>query len=150
MLRWIDDPATWWYELRPHVVYGTLEVRVCDTQTTVREAAAIAAYVHALVAWLVERDEEPESRRVLADRARTGSRPPRHGLDASFADLATGERRPVRDILRERLDALQPVAERLGCAAELAGLSLEANGADRQREAGLDAAAGWLADRFLS
>lgn len=149
MLRWIDDPATWWYELRPHVVHGTLEVRVCDTQTTVQEAAAIAAYVHALVAWLIERDDEPESVecwRIEHNRFAAA----RHGLDASFADVATGERRPVRDILRERLDALQPVAERLGCAAELAGLSLEANGADRQREAGLDAAAGWLADRFLS
>jgi carboxylate-amine ligase len=149
MLRWIQDPQTWWYELRPHVRYGTLELRVCDTQTTVREGAAVAAYVHALVAWLAERDEAPpaaERWRIEHNRFAAA----RHGLDAVFADLATGERRPVRELLHERLEAVRPVAERLGCAAELAGLSLDRNGADRQRQAGPRAAAGWLAERFLS
>ena len=56
----------------------------------------------------------------------------------------------MRDILRERIETLAPVAERLGCASELAGLSLERNGAIRQREVGLAAVTGWLADRFLS
>ena len=95
--------------------------------------AAIAAYVHALVAWLAERHEgldAPERWRIEHNRFAAA----RHGLDASFADLETGERRPVRDILRERLETLAPVAERLGCASELAGLSLERNGAVRQRE----------------
>jgi glutamate---cysteine ligase / carboxylate-amine ligase len=148
MLRWAGDSKTWWFELRPHVVYGTLELRVCDTQTTLREAAAIAAYVHALVAWLAERHGEldvPERWRIEHNRFAAA----RHGLDASFADLKTGERRPVREILSERLEVLAPVAERLGCAAELTSLSLDRNGADRQRAIGLNGVAGWLADRFL-
>jgi hypothetical protein len=45
---------------------------------------------------------------------------------------------------------LAPVAERLGCGEELAGLSLERNGAIDLREVGLEASVGWLADRFLS
>jgi carboxylate-amine ligase len=149
MLRWTGDPKTWWFELRPHVAYGTLELRVCDTQTTVAEAAAIAAYVHALVGWLAERHEAlatPERWRIEHNRFAAA----RHGLDASFTDLETGERRPVRAILRERVETLAPVAERLGCASELAGLSLERNGAVRQREVGLAAVTGWLADRFLA
>ena len=73
----------------------------------------------------------------------------RYGLDATFTDLDTGERRPVRDILAERLDTLAPVAERLGCGEELTSVSLERNGAIRQREAGVNGAVGWLADRFL-
>ncbi len=149
MLRWTGDPKTWWFELRPHVEYGTLELRVCDTQTTVGEAAAIAAYVHALVAWLAESPaatSTPDRWRIEHNRFAAA----RHGLDASFTDLETGERRPVRDILRERVATLAPVAERLGCAAELAGLSLERNGAAQQRGIGLAAVTGWLADRFLS
>jgi carboxylate-amine ligase len=149
MLRWTGDPGTWWFELRPHVAYGTLEVRVCDTQTTVQEAAAIAAYVHALVGWLAERHESlatPERWRIEHNRLAAA----RRGLDASFGDLETGEHRPVRDILRERVETLAPVAARLGCASELAGLSLEHNGASRQRDVGLAAVTGWLADRFLS
>jgi carboxylate-amine ligase len=148
MLRWIEDPKTWWYEVRPHVTYGTLELRVCDAQTTVREAAAIAAYAHALVAWLAERHEVldvPDRWRIEHNRFAAA----RHGLDARFADLSTGERRPVREILHERLETLMPIAADLGCATELSTLSLERNGAVAQREVGLGAVTGWLADRFL-
>jgi carboxylate-amine ligase len=150
MLRWTGDPRQWWYELRPHVTYGTLEVRVCDTQTTVDEAAAVAAFVHALVAWLIERHEAgeqlatAETWRIAENRFAAA----RHGLDAHFADLVTGERQPVRELLHRRLEQLRPVAARIGCAEELAGLSLAANGAIRQREVGLERVTGWLADRF--
>jgi carboxylate-amine ligase len=146
MLAWTGDPKTWWFEVRPHTVYGTLELRVCDTQTTIAEAAGIVAFVHALVAWLADGNGETAERwRIEHNRFAAA----RHGLDAVFTDLTTGVRRPVRDILGERLQSLTPVADRLGCAAELAGLSLERNGAIRQREVGLAAAPGWLADRFL-
>ena len=39
----LDPPAQWWWELRPHVRYGTLEIRVPDTQATVADAEAVAA-----------------------------------------------------------------------------------------------------------
>ena len=151
MLRWTGDPKSWWFELRPHLSFGTLEIRVCDTQTTVREAAAVAAYAHALVAWLLERRGEldsPQSWRIAENRWRAA----RHGLDAQLIDLVTGAPRPVRAILRERLETLTPVAERIGCAGELASAAelIERNGAIRQREIGLERATGWLADRFLS
>ncbi len=48
----MTDPARWWWELRPHVKHGTLEIRVPDSQATVAEAAAIVAVAHALVATL--------------------------------------------------------------------------------------------------
>jgi carboxylate-amine ligase len=148
MLEWAGDTKTWWFEVRPHVTYGTLELRVCDTQSTVDEASAIAAFVHSLVAWLAGRHEElgvPERWKIEHNRFAAA----RYGLDATFADLDTGDCRPVRDILAERLDTLAPVARRLGCAKEFAGLTLERNGAIRLREAGLAGAVGWLADRFL-
>jgi carboxylate-amine ligase len=147
----VPGPSQWWFELRPHPEFGTLEVRVPDTQATVAEAAAIAAVVHALVARLIEhpRDGVPswrieENRWVAA----------RHGLDGSFADLVSGERVAVRERLRVLLDQIEPYAEALGGAAEFAvARSLaEANGADRVRAAAAGdprAAAAWLAERFL-
>ena len=148
MLEWAGDPKTWWFEVRPHVSFGTLELRVCDTQSTLAEAAAIAAYVHALVVWLAERGGGPvhETWRINENRFLAA----RYGLDAELADLDSGVRRPVREILGERLEAIRPVAQRLGCADELAGLSLETNGAIRQRAEGLDGVTRWLADRFLA
>ncbi len=148
MLRWAGDPKTWWFEVRPHVGFGTLELRVCDAQSTLAEAAALAAYVHALVVWLAERGGGPvhEDWRIAENRFLAA----RFGLDAELADLETGVRRPVRDVLAERVEQLRPVAERLGCADELATLSLEANGAIRQRAVGVEGVTRWLADRFLA
>jgi glutamate---cysteine ligase / carboxylate-amine ligase len=140
MLGWVDDPRQWWWELRPHATFGTLELRVCDAQTTVGEAAAVAAFAHAMVAWLASRFDAgevlgaPESWRIAENRWVAA----RDGLDGVFRDVVTGERRPVRDVLRERFEAfgLPP--------------SVEINGAMRQREVG-DArdVARWLCERFV-
>ena len=53
----VPEPRRWWWELRPHPVYGTLEVRVPDAQSTVAEAGAVVALVHTLIAWLSERHD---------------------------------------------------------------------------------------------
>jgi carboxylate-amine ligase len=147
----LPGASQWWYELRPHPAFGTLEVRVPDTQATVAQAAAIAAVAHALVARLVElpRDGMPswrieENRWVAA----------RHGLDGTFADLRTGECVGVRTRLESLLDELEPYAASLGAGAELASARslAEANGADRTRAAAAGdprRAAEWLAGRFL-
>ncbi len=140
MLSWLRDPRQWWWELRPHPTFGTLELRVPDAQTTVGEAAAVVTFAHALVAWLAERFEAgdelgaPNTWRVAENRWVAC----RSGLEGEFADLVTGDRRPVRDVLGERMD-------QIGCE-----LPIQHNGAMRQREVGLGRAAGWLADRFLS
>ena len=82
----------------------------------------------------------------------TASPPRRHGLDAEFADLETGERRPVRDILRERLETLRAG----GRAARLRGASSPGSRSKRERRdpparsRRSSAVTGWLADRFLA
>jgi carboxylate-amine ligase len=152
-VRWAGiEPAQWWWEARLHPDFGTVEVRVPDTQTTVAETGAIAAFVHALVAWLVERHDaneqlgSPPTWRIAQNRWSAC----RHGLDGTMADLVTGEVGPTRERLAALLAKLAPVAERLGCAAELAAVDVEANGAARQREsADAHRVAAWLAARFL-
>ena len=48
-LRWgaragtLPDPRRWWWELRLHPFFGTIEVRVVDTQTTIGETAGNTA-----------------------------------------------------------------------------------------------------------
>jgi carboxylate-amine ligase len=162
-LRWgaasgaVPEPRRWWWELRPHPAYGTLEVRVPDAQATVQDAAAVAAVVHALVAWLRERAlagevlASPDTWRLEENRWRAA----RWGMDAELADPATGAAVPARECLAELLEELHPYAERLGCARELrdaARLGAD-NGAVRQRaiaaERGdLRALTAWLADAY--
>jgi carboxylate-amine ligase len=139
----LPDPARWWWELRPHPRFGTLEVRVPDAQATVDEAVAVAAVVHALVAWVAEDPGRP---------------PPAGDLEADRRAAARhGAGGPFRARLHALLDELAPVARRLGCARELASarrMVAEGGGAGRQRAAfaggGARRAVEDLADRFAA
>lgn len=149
-------PRLWWWELRPHPGFGTIELRVPDQQTTVAASAAVAAVAHSLAAWLAARHDDGEA--LAADPTwkieQNRWSAARHGLAGEMADLDSGDRRPTRERLGALLDALAPTADRLGCARELEdarGLA-SANGAERLRAAaGGDPrrATAWLAERFL-
>ncbi|MDQ3719357.1 MAG: YbdK family carboxylate-amine ligase [Actinomycetota bacterium] len=162
-LRWglasatVPEPRRWWWELRPHPSFGTLELRVPDSQTTLRDAGAIAAVAHSLVGWLAGRHDAGEALEV-ANSWRIGENrwsALRWGVEGSLADLKTGHRRPTRDRLHHLLDELEPAAAELGCVEQLtaARALVERNGASAQREVaagdGARALAGWLAERFL-
>jgi glutamate---cysteine ligase / carboxylate-amine ligase len=143
-LRWggFDDPRRWWWELRLHPMFGTVEVRVPDTQTTVAETAGVAEVAHALVTQLAARHDAGEALPVAEswriDENRWSAC--RHGLGGWMRDLVSGEPRPTRERLSELLDelGLPPALE---------------NGAMRQREVagerGLRGLVEWLADRFV-
>ncbi len=161
-LRWgraagvVPSPGVWWWELRPNAAFGTLELRVPDAQTTVAEAAAVAAVIHSLIGTLAARAEAgeplpcPPTWRIAENRWLAC----RHGVEGTLVDLTTGERRAARERLHELVDELEPAAQRLGCTQELSGARtlVERNGAMRQRAVahnlGLRGLAGWLADRF--
>ena len=161
-LRWgaeagtVPGPSAWWWELRPHLRYGTLELRVPDAQTTLADAGAIAALTQALVAWLAERhdagarDSPVPTWRIEENRWSAC----RHGVECAFADLRSGARRPARECLRSLIDRLEPYAERLGAADALqhARCLVERNGALRQRavaaETGARGVTDWLARQF--
>jgi carboxylate-amine ligase len=161
-LRWgaaagaIPEPGFWWWELRPHPRFGTLELRVPDAQATLADAAAVAAVAHALVVELAERHDARDlgvpapSWRIEENRWSAC----RHGMEGTLADLRSGEPIPTRDHVEALLDRLEPVADRIGAGEGLAEARRLArrNGASRQRtvaiERGPYGLAGWLADRF--
>ncbi len=152
----VPDARRWWWELRPHPAFGTLELRVPDAQATVADAAAVTALFHALAGWLAARHDAGETFTV-ADTWRLEENrwsAARSGMDAELADLSTGARVPAREQLAELVSLLAPAAAELGCAAELATVErLAADpGAARQREVaehgGPRAVAEWLADVY--
>jgi glutamate---cysteine ligase / carboxylate-amine ligase len=156
-VRWRGiDPAQWWWEARLHPAFGTVEVRVPDTQTTVGETAAIAAFVHALVAWLADGNALAVGVAPTWRIAENRWSACRYGLDGAMIDLATGEARPTREAIATVLDQVAPTAEHVGCTDELAAARelVRANGADHQRavaaeRGGLYGLVRWLADSFL-
>jgi glutamate---cysteine ligase / carboxylate-amine ligase len=153
----VPDARRWWWELRAHPAFGTLELRVPDAQTTIEDAGAVAALAHALVGWLAARHDAREPLETAEEWRLEENRwsAARWGMDAALADLSTGERVPARERLSVLLAELAPVAEQLGCAAELAGVERLAarGGAVRQREVAaagdVRAVVAWLADAYV-
>lgn len=151
------DPRRWWWELRLHPGFGTLEFRVPDAQSTIGDAAAVAAVVQALVVWLCER-RRGGRRLSVAPRWRIEENrwlACRDGVRGTMADLETGAPRPTGSLLGELVEALGPVGGRLGTEGDLARASemAEGGGALAQRnvarEVGIDGVARWLSERFL-
>lgn len=162
-LRWgrasgaFSGSHAWWWELRPHPRFGTLEFRVPDGQATVGDAAAVAAVAQALVAWLSERAGRGEHLPVVDAWRIEENRwsACRDGIGGTMADLRTGEVRPTRVLLLELIQTLAPLAARLGSASALEHareLVASGGGAAGQRAAaagtGPVGAARWLAERF--
>jgi carboxylate-amine ligase len=153
----VPHPRRWWWGLRVHPEYGTVEVRVPDAQATVAETAAIASVVQALVAALVARRDEGGPLAVapgwrIEENRRSAAR---FGVAGEMADLDSGEREPTAERLLRLLDDVAPHARRLGCDAALATARamLAAGGpaAAQRRVAargGLRDVVGWLADRY--
>jgi carboxylate-amine ligase len=126
-----------WWDLRPHPDFGTVEFRICDGIPTLREIAALAALAQCLVQWLDERYDagefpRPANEWLIRENKWLASR---HGLDAELIVDDRGQRRPVRELLQELVGALHPVADRLGCRAELDDvLTIAANGPSYVRQ----------------
>ncbi len=152
-LRWgavsgaVPEPRQWWWELRPHVVHGTLELRVPDVQATTGAAEAVARLAHGLVRSLSARYDDgqelgaPPTWRIAENRWNAL----RRGTDGSLADLSTGEATPTRRRLHQLVDELEPFApEGLEPVRKL----VERTGAEELRVAGIDAATTWLVDGF--
>jgi len=142
------DGTHLWWEVRLHPRLGTLEVRVCDQPATAAEAAALAATVQALCAWLAARHDAGEILPVLPRELIEENRwrALRHGLAGDLLDLETGEPEPARERVGRLLATLEPEAARLGSGAAFAQTweLLEHTGSERQRAAAVaGAAVGW-------
>jgi carboxylate-amine ligase len=134
----IPEPTFLWWDARLQPRLGTIEIRIMDAQTRVRDTAALTALVQCLVRReALERpaDREPVAAEVLEENRFLASR---DGMDAKFVDPEAGACLPVADRLEETLHSCAPHAERLRCQRELASVSLLAkhSGALRQRALG--------------
>jgi carboxylate-amine ligase len=120
-----------WWSVRPHFQFGTVEVRICDAQSTVGESEALAGLIVACVAQAARDADEgvpfsdPAPRLIEENMWRAI----RHGLDGRMIDLERAQEYPAAAIA-ERLAAwTEPVRAELGIELSFP----ERNGAQRQR-----------------
>jgi carboxylate-amine ligase len=137
----IPEPTHLWWDVRPQPRFGTVEVRIMDSQTCVGDVAALAALVQAIArleletGWvspaLLTAPEALEENRFLAAR---------DGMGARLIHPERGRLVPATELLAALRHALVPHARALGSRSELARLDelRRRTGADRQRAAAED------------
>jgi carboxylate-amine ligase len=121
-----------WWSVRPHFRFGTVEVRICDVQSSAQESDALAGLLVACIAQARRDVDEgvpfvdPAPRLIEENMWRAI----RFGMDGRLIDLERGEEYPARAAI-ERLGAwTAPVRAELGIDLSFP----ELNGAQRQRQ----------------
>jgi carboxylate-amine ligase len=120
-----------WWSIRPHLAFGTVEVRICDAQFTANESDALAALIVACVAQAARDEDEAVPFNDLPGRLIEENvwRALRYGLDGDLLDLDRLEPYPAAGALDRLLDWTAPVRSELGIDPVLPARS----GAQRQR-----------------
>ncbi len=149
----IPDYTMLWWDVRPHPRLGTLEIRMPDQPTAVAVTAALIALLQALCVWAARRDApvyDPVARALYQQNRWAALRA---GLDAGLLHPERDEVVPARDMVRDLVARVGPVAAELGSGALLAGLDLDRTWAERQLEVGrrdgLEALTAWIVEHSL-
>jgi carboxylate-amine ligase len=105
-----------WWSIRPHFSFGTVEVRICDSQVTAGESEALAALIVACVAQAA-RDVDAgvpytsHSRSLIEENL---WRAIRYGMEAVLIDLDRGRTYSAAEALDRLLEWCAPARARLG------------------------------------
>ncbi len=125
------------WDVRPSPALGTVEVRICDGVSNLRELAALVALTHCLVVDLADRLTAGETLPTMPPWhvQENKWRSARYGLDAEIILDAEAHERLVTDDLNDLLERLEPVAVRLDCVEELRSVEdIPRAGASYQRQ----------------
>jgi carboxylate-amine ligase len=126
----VEHTQLWW-SVRPHHSFGTVEVRICDAQSSGDTSTALAGLIVSCVAQsALDYDDgvqlESPSRRLVEENF---WRAIRHGLDGRLIDLERGEEFPAPVAADRLLAWTAPARAALGIDPALP----TQNGAQRQR-----------------
>jgi carboxylate-amine ligase len=120
-----------WWSVRPHFAFGTVEVRICDAQSTAAESEALAALIVACVAQAARDVDEhvpyvdPAPRLIEENMWRAI----RYGQDGKMIDLDREQEYPAAEIAERLARWTEPVRAEIA----LDPVFPERNGAQRQR-----------------
>ena len=133
----IEDYTYLWHDVRPHPAFGTVEIRVMDSQTHIEHSIGLAAMVQGLVKELSEHYDAGQELSTYPFEMLDENKwlAARHGLEGELVDLPSSNRVPTRALARRLMDRMREHCTDLGSANELAAvedLLTRGNGAARQ------------------
>jgi carboxylate-amine ligase len=121
-----------WWSIRPHISFGTVEVRICDAQITAAESEGLAALIVACIAQAARDVDEGVPRRDVPGRLLDENmwRALRYGLDGELIDFEREQTYPAAAALDRLLAWTGPMRSEMGIEVNLPAR----NGAQRQRQ----------------
>ena len=117
----INHTGSMHFDVRPASKWGTVEVRISDAASNLRELSAIVALTHCLVVQYDRMIDAGEKLPTLQPWhvAENKWRGARYGMDALVITSRETDERWIKDELADLLVELAPLSEELGCAQEL-------------------------------
>ncbi|MGP5113941.1 glutamate--cysteine ligase [Corynebacterium casei] len=117
----INHTGSMHFDIRPASKWGTIEVRVSDAASNLRELSAVVALTHCLVVHYDRMIDAGEQLPTLQPWhvAENKWRAARYGMDALVITSRETDERWVEDELTDMVEQLTPLACELGCAREL-------------------------------
>ena len=133
----IQDYTYLWHDVRPHANFGTVEIRVMDSQTHIEHALGLAALVQGMVKELAEHFDAGKQLSKYPFEMIDENKwlAARHGLEGELVDLPSSDRVTTRALARRLLDRMREHCQDLGSERDLEAvedLLDRGNGAARQ------------------
>ena len=104
-----------WWDIRPHPGYGTVEIRVCDSIPDLLNIKDLTALIQALVVGLTDHYENGTQLPYLDSWIihENKWRATRYGIDAKLIEHEDGSQRPIKEIIKDTIFALEPEINKL-------------------------------------
>lgn len=104
-----------WWDIRPNLEYGTVEIRIADCPPTIQEAEALVALMHSLALFI---DKDLKAGKIFSSPPdwilrENKWRASRHGVEADFIHAPDGTTSPFREMWSSLSDSLSPVIKDL-------------------------------------
>ena len=117
----LEDPSKIWWDLRPNVKFPTLEMRICDTCTFLKDAISIAALYLCIIHMVHRLRRENQKWRVYSKMLINENRwrVQRYGMEKGLVDFGKSKLVPYKYLIDELIELVKEDASELGCIQEV-------------------------------
>ena len=117
----LEDPSKIWWDLRPNVKFPTLEMRICDTCTSLKDSISIAALYLCIIHMVHRLRRENQKWRVYSKMLINENRwrAQRYGMEKGLVDFGKSKLVPYKYLIDELIELVKEDASELGCIQEV-------------------------------
>lgn len=118
----MPDASKLWWDIRPHAIFPTLEMRIADICTDIDDGITIAALYACLLSMLLRLKRSNQRWRVYSNMLVNENRwlAQRYGTNKGMIDFGKSETVSYSDLLEEIIELTREDQERLDCVEEVA------------------------------